>query len=75
MSGIGDVIGVNDLAAALVVADLAGGDDRLADLERLFEPLAVGVEIGERDEAGVVAQADAGGEFGAGVVDLVDRSR
>jgi len=71
---IGDVIGMHDLPAALVVADLAGGDDGLADLERLFEPLTVGVEIGERDEAGVVAQADSGGEFQAGVFDLVDRA-
>ena len=74
MSGLSDVIGVDDLAAALEVADLAGGDDRLADLEGLFEPLAVGVEVGERDEAGVVAQADAGGKFRAGVIDLVDRA-
>ena len=49
------MIGVHDLAAALIVADLAGGDDRLADLECLFEPLTIGVEIGECDEAGVVA--------------------
>jgi hypothetical protein len=68
------VIRVGHLAAALVVADQAGGDDGVADLEGAFEPLAVGVEIGERDEAGFVAQADAGREGGAGVLELVDRA-
>ena len=69
-----DVVGVHDLAAALIVADLARGDDGLADLERFFQPLTVGVEIGERDEAGVVTQADLGGKLRAGVLQLVDRA-
>ena len=68
------MVGVNDLAAAVIVADLAGGDDVLADLERLLEPLAVGVKVGERDEARVIAQADACGELGAGMFELVDRA-
>ena len=65
---------MDDLAAALEVTNLSRGDDRLAYLEGLFEPLTVGVEVGQRDEAGVIAQADAGREFHAGVIDLVDRA-
>jgi hypothetical protein len=59
--GIDHEIRMRDLALAFVVFDAARHDSRGADRELRLQPARIGAEVGERQEAGRVAELDAVG--------------